>query len=170
VQKLQAGNRQLYRLKGLLMPQVRKHCILRKGAQNLQVVSDQVHPQMGVEKPQVGNSQVHHRWGVEKLMAGNDQVLLPRVVQKLQAGNPLVLLQIGVQKLMAGNEQVHLRRETEKLQAGIHQVVRAQRSHMVPVKTVNHFLATKRRHQQGDTLWQGGREAATRVLLVGKRV
>jgi len=152
------------------MLQVHKHRVpLRKGAQNLQVGSE-VHPWMGAEKPQVGNGQVHHQRGAEKLMAGNDQVLLPRGVQNLQVGNPLVLLQIGVQKWMAGNKQVHLQREAEKLQVGIHQVVRAQRSHLVPAKTVNCLLVTKRRHQQGGTLWQRNREAATRVLLVGKRL
>jgi hypothetical protein len=153
------------------MVQVHKHrVLLRKGAQNLQVGSDQVHPRMGAEKPQVGNSQVHHRWGVEKRMAGNDQDLLPRGVQRLQVGNPLVPVQIGLQKLMAGNEQVHLRREAEKLQAGIRRVVTAQRSHPVPAKTVNCLLVTKRRHQQGGTRWQRDREAATRVLLVGTRL
>lgn len=168
MQKLRVGNHHPYHLQGLIMLQVHKYrVLLRKGAQNLQVGSE-VQPRMGAEKPRLGNGLVHHQRGMEKLMAGNDQVLLPRGVQKLQVGSTRVLLQIGMQKLMAGNELVHLQRVGEKLQAGI-QVVRAQRSHLVPAKTVNCLLVTKRLHQQGGTR-RRDREAATRVLLVGKRL
>lgn len=56
MQELQVGSHQPYRLRGLLMRQIRNHlALLHKEAQKLQVVSDQVHLQMGAEKPRDGS-------------------------------------------------------------------------------------------------------------------